>query len=241
MADDADGKLTQFMVFLVCQRLGRSNHDGLAGVDTQRVEVLHVADRDTVVVTVTHHFILDFLPTAERFLHQYLGRERESLLYQYVQFFLIVAEAGAQTSQCIGCTYDNGITQLTGCTTCILGILHRLALDGLHLDLVQFLHKKLAVFRVDDSLYGSTQHAHIVFLQNATLIKLHTAVQGRLAAKGEEDTVGTFLLDDFLHKERSDRQEVNLVCHTFTGLHRRNVRIDQHRVDAFFFQSLQRL
>ena len=31
-------------------------------MDAERIEVLHVADGDAVVVTVAHHFILDFLP-----------------------------------------------------------------------------------------------------------------------------------------------------------------------------------
>ena len=36
--------------------------DGVAGVDAHRVEVLHVADGDAVVVGVAHHFVLDLFP-----------------------------------------------------------------------------------------------------------------------------------------------------------------------------------
>ena len=47
------------------------------------------------------------------------------------------------------------------------------------------------------------------------------------------------LLDDALHEIRLHRQEVNLVCHTFRGLHSGNVWIDEHSFYAFFAQCLQ--
>ena len=75
MAHDADRKLTKEIVVLVRQSLGRSDHDTLAGMDSERVEVLHVADGDTVVVTVAHHLILYLLPSLQALLYQYLWRE----------------------------------------------------------------------------------------------------------------------------------------------------------------------
>jgi len=44
-------------------------------MDAQRVEVLHVADRDAVVEAVAHNLILDLFPALEGFLHQHLGGE----------------------------------------------------------------------------------------------------------------------------------------------------------------------
>jgi len=57
---------------MVGEGLRRSDHDTLAGMDAERVEVLHVADRDAVVETVAHHLVLYLLPALERLLDQYL-------------------------------------------------------------------------------------------------------------------------------------------------------------------------
>ena len=67
MANDAYGQLAQFVVFAVGQCLGGSDDDTFARVDTQRVEVFHVAHRDAVVKAVAHDFIFDFFPAFEGF------------------------------------------------------------------------------------------------------------------------------------------------------------------------------
>ena len=80
MAHDLDGERTQLVILAVGQSLRRSDDDTLTRMDAQRVEVLHVADRDAVVVAVAHHLVLYLLPALEALLHQHLGREREGLL-----------------------------------------------------------------------------------------------------------------------------------------------------------------
>ena len=77
MAHDADGDLAELVVFVICQRLRGSDDDTLTGMDTERVEVLHITDGDTVVVAVTYHFVLDFLPALEALLYEDLWREGE--------------------------------------------------------------------------------------------------------------------------------------------------------------------
>ena len=42
-------------------------------MDAEGVEVLHVADGDTVVVLIAYHLVLNLLPALERLLDQYLG------------------------------------------------------------------------------------------------------------------------------------------------------------------------
>ena len=75
MAHDPDGEFTQEVIVLVRKCLGRSYNDTLSGMDSERVEVLHVADRYTVVVFVPYYLILNLFPALERFLHKYLRRE----------------------------------------------------------------------------------------------------------------------------------------------------------------------
>ncbi len=111
MPDDADGQFTQLVILTVSQGLGGSDYNRFTCMDAKRVEVLHVADCDAVVMTVAHHFIFHFLPSAQTFLHKHLWRESEGLFRKRVQLALIVAEAGTQPSECICGAYDYRIAQ----------------------------------------------------------------------------------------------------------------------------------
>ena len=72
MADDSYRKLAEQVVLMVGEGLRGSDHDTLAGMDSERVEVLHVADRDAVVVAVAHHLVFYLLPALEGLLYQHL-------------------------------------------------------------------------------------------------------------------------------------------------------------------------
>ena len=208
-------------------------------MDTQRVEVLHVAHRDAVVITVTHYLVLNLLPALEALLHQHLGRESKGLLSDAVQFLLVVAETRTQSAQCISSTDDDGIAQLFGSLAGVFNILTCLALDGLHIDFIEFLHKELAVFGVDDCLYGSTQNLHAVLLQHSALVELHSAVEGSLASEGKQDTLRALLFDYLLHEIRCYRQEVNLVGNSLAGLNRSDIGVDEYTLDALLAQGFE--
>ena len=239
VADDADGQLAQLVVVGVRERLAGGDDDGLACVDAQRVEVLHVADGDAVVEAVAHHLVLHFLPAAEALLDEHLGREGEGFLHQHVQLFLVVAEARTQSAQRIGGADDDGIAQRGGGAAGVFGVLHGLALDGFHVDFVQFLNEEFAVFGVDDGLHGGTQHLDAVPLEHAFLVEGHTTVQRRLPAEGQHDAVRPLLLNDLLDEVRGDGQEVNLVGHALRGLHGGDVGVDEDGLDALFLEGLE--
>ena len=103
-----------------------------------------------------------------------------------------------------------------------------LTLDGLHANLIEPFHKQVAILRVDNGLYWGAQHFDTVFLQNTFLIQFHTAVQGRLSAKRQQDTIRAFLLNDTLHKLRSYRLEIHGICDILRSLHGGNIGINQH-------------
>ncbi len=93
MVRDTDGEFAQLVILRIGKRLRRSNNDTLAGMDAEWVEILHIADGDTVAETVTHHLIFDFLPAFETLLDEHLGGEGKSLLSKTAEFVGIVAEA----------------------------------------------------------------------------------------------------------------------------------------------------
>jgi len=60
------------------------------------------------------------------------------------------------------------------------------------IDFAQFLRKQFPVFGPHDRLDLGAQHLHTEPLQDALFLQLHATIQGRLPAKREEDSVGSF-------------------------------------------------
>lgn len=111
MSDHFKGSGSELKIFRVGERLRRSDYDGVACVNaltksvrqrkekermiiqkegkkeivsnTERVEVLHVANCNAVVLTVSHNFVFNFLPTTKReikFFSQQKTEEKFSTL-----------------------------------------------------------------------------------------------------------------------------------------------------------------
>ena len=208
-------------------------------MDAQRVEVFHVADRDAVVVFVAHHFVLDLFPSFERFFDQDLRRVGEGLGGQRVQFIVVVAEAGTESSQRIGRPDNDRIAQGVGHAFGFGDGGDGFAFDGLDVDFVQFVYEQVAVFGVHNGLHGGAEHAHAVFFEHAAFVELHAAVQGGLAAEREQNAVRTFPGDDVFDEIRRYGQEVNLVGDSFAGLHGGDIRVDQDGVYPLFLEGLE--
>ena len=241
MADYLYRQFAQIMVIVVGECLRRCDNDTLAGVYAQRVEVLHVADSDTVVIPVSHHFVFNLFPTLERFLHKHLRGERERLFGEHFQLLGIVAETASETSEGICRTHYHRIAETFGRRKSLVDALYSLALDGFYIYLVKFFDEQLAVLRVLDCLHRGTEHFYVIFVKDAALAKLHTAVQRGLAAERQKYAVGTLFLDHALHEIRSDRQEIDLVCKSVGGLYGGDIGIDEHGLDALLFHGFQSL
>ena len=241
MADDLDGEFAEHMIVFIGESLRGSHNDTFTCVDSEGVEVLHVADSDTIVETVAHHLILHFFPSLKGFLHQYLGRERERLLHEFDQFLAIVAETGSETSEGISGTDNHGISETVGSHHCILHRAYSLALDCLDIDLIKFLDEKLAVFGIHYSTYGGAQDADIMFFKNAVLIEFDAAVESGLTSECKEDTIGALLLYHLLHEIGSDRKEINLIGKPFGSLHRSDVGVDEDCLNILLPHSLEGL
>jgi len=241
VADDPEGERPQLVILGVGQRLGRCDHDALAGVDAQRVEVLHVADGDAVVEPVPHHLVFHFLPTLERLLHQDLRRVGERPLGAGGQLRRVGAEAAPLPAQGEGGADDHREAQRAGRRR---GVRHRgdrHAADGSHADLVEPPDEPLPVLGVGDGLDGRAEHPNAVPFQRPGRVEPQTAVERRLAAETEEDAVGPLPPDHRLDKERRDREEVDAVGHPLRRLHRGDVGVDQDGSDPFLPQRLERL
>jgi hypothetical protein len=98
MSDNLDGSASKHVILLVAQGLTRRNYNGVTSVDAKRIEVLHVAHSDTVVVGVTNDLVFYFLPALERLLDEDLRREGKRSSGHVAELLLVVGETGTQTT-----------------------------------------------------------------------------------------------------------------------------------------------
>ena len=62
MTDNPDGQLAEEIIVLIGQCLGRSHDYALSCMDAERVEILHVADCNTIVIFVPDYLIFNLFP-----------------------------------------------------------------------------------------------------------------------------------------------------------------------------------
>ena len=234
VADRLPRQVLQPSQFGLRQRTRRGNDDTFARMHAQRVHIFHTYYGEAVVVLVADDFELNLLPALQGFFDEDLRSVCEGTFRQFAQLGFILADAATHTAEGIRRANHNRITDACCRSHGIFHRLDRLAHRRLDVDFLQFLDKQVAVFRVHDRFDGRTEDLHAVFGQRPARVQLRPAVQRRLSAESQQDAVGLFFLNHFLHKIGSNRQEVNLVCHAFRCLNRRNVRIQQNRADAFF-------
>ena len=223
MAYALDGDILQHLHLLRCQRTSGSHHDTLARMDAQRVEILHRSHRETMVVGVADALKLNLLPSFKTLLYQNLWGKGEGTFSQLAESLLVRTDTGTQTAQCVCRTDHDGEAYLVGSLQRVVHVLHSVAYWCLQADLVQLLHKQVAVLCVHDGLYRGTQHLYAILLQHASLIQFRATVQCSLSAKRQQNAVGTLLLDDFGYEVGGYRLEIDLVGNTFRGLNGSNV------------------
>ena len=210
-------------------------------MDTDGVEVFHVADRDAVIERIAHHFVLHFLPALQRFFHQNLVGSGEGFLGQRPQLVQVVGKAAAQPAQRERRPHDDGEADFLPRRQRVVHRCHGHAAGRMHANLVELDFENFPVLGVDDALNGRAQHLHVVLLEHAGAVQGHGAVQRRLAAKGHQNAIGLLLFDDFLHEVGCHGQEVHVVGHVVRRLHGGNVGVDEDGADAFLLQRLEGL
>ena len=241
MAHTLDGNVLKHGNLVFAQSAGRCHNDTLAGVDAQGVEVLHAGHGEAVVVGIADDLKLYLLPSLQTLLNENLGGKGEGALGYLLEHLLVLADTAAQTTEGIGATNHDGITYLACRGNGVLYVLASLAYGRLHVYLVQFLYKKVAVLSVHDGLHTGTQNLHAVLLESAVEVEFCTTVECGLSSKCQKNTVRTFLLYHFGNEMCVYRLEINLVGYTFACLDGGHVGVYENRLDALLAQSLQSL
>ena len=217
LCDDIKSRCTKHLILFISKCLGRSNYDGVTGVDTNRVNVLHIADCDAVSCTVSHYLILDFFPSGDTSFYKnltYTGKT-ETILKDLTKLQLIVCDTAATSAKCVCRTENNRISDSLGKLNTVfyscndLGCCNRLA------DLFHGVLEFLTVLSFTDRCCCSTDKAYIMLFQEALLLKLHGKVQSCLAAQCRKYAVRFLFNDELLYDLNSQRLNVNSVCNVF--------------------------
>ena len=200
MRDNVQGRLTQHLELLVRQGLGGGHHNGVAGVDAHRVQILHGAHGNHIAHAVPHGLELDLLPAEDGLLHQHLGDGRgvQAGAGDDPQFVRVIGRAAAGAAQGEGGPHDDGVADPVGHLQSALHGLGDVRGDDRLADLGHSLLKELPVFRPGDGGGVGAQKPDALGLQEALLVQLHGKGQTRLAAQARQDGVGPFLFDDAL-------------------------------------------
>ena len=238
VGDDVQRRLAEHLELLVRQGLGGGHHDGVAGMDTHRVQVLHGADGNHVAHAVPHGLELDLLPAEDGLLHQNLrdGRGVQAGARDDLQLVGILGRAAARAAQGKGGPHDDGVADLLRHRH---GLVHGLRdVGGNHrlADLRHGLLEELPVLRPGDGRCVGPQKADALGLEKALLVQLHGQGQAGLAAQARQDGIGAFLLDDALDGLHGQGLQVDLIRH---GLIRHNgggVGVAEDHVDAGILQ-----
>ncbi|KAF3384345.1 hypothetical protein F1880_003105 [Penicillium rolfsii] len=239
VANDIDSRRPQHVVILIRESLGRSNDNRVTSVDTEGIEVLHVADSDAVVLGVTDNLVLNLLPTLHTALNQNLGADGQSLGAELLQLLHVVGESTAKTTQGVGSTNNDWEANVLNDAERFLESRSRGRLGTLLIDRVHAASEKLTVLSGDDGINGGTQDLDTKAFK--LILELNTDLKGGLTTEGDVNGIRTLVFDNLANKVGVHRKEVDLISQTLGGLNSGNVGVDQDGVDAFLLQRLDGL
>ena len=207
-------------------------------MDSHRVDVFHVADRDAIVCFIADHFILNLLPASKVFLDEHLLHIPENLCELGAQLCSTPYHSGTLAAESKTSPHHN---READCVCC-----RKRSLDGAggdaarasHIDFTETLHEEIAVLSIADARDRGAEHPNLVLLQETALLKLKPEIECSLAAKGKCDGVGTLLFDYPNGVVEREWKKIDGVRKRGVRLHGRDVRVHEYYGDTLFLIRL---
>lgn len=200
------------------------------------IEVLHVANGDTVISAITDNLVLNLLPALHALLDQYLRTSCECFGTKSAQLILVLSKSRSKTTKCVRSTNDDGETNGFRSSNRVIRVSRCTALGALLANLLHGGSKQLPVLRGDNCLYGSAQNLNTEL--SKLVLQLNTDVQSCLATECYVDSIRFLEFDDFSNKLRSDGQEVDFVRQAFRCRDGGDVRVDHDSVNSLLLERL---
>ena len=233
--------VAQLLELTVGQGQCGCHSDGVTGVHAHGVEVFDGADDHDVVVGVTHHLQLVFLPAEDGLLQQDLAGRRvlNTGTGNTVEVFLVVRHTRAETTHGEGGADHHRVAQLLSCFQRLRhGVNNhracRLAAGALHHALECF-----TVLTEVNRLNVRADQLNIVLGEHAALIQGDRRVQRGLTTQGRQDCVRLFLLDNLLNHLGGDGFNVGGVRELGVGHDGCRVRVHEDDAHALLLQHAQ--
>ena len=240
LADAGEGGVPHQLVLLVGQGHRGSDGDGVAGVHSHGIKILDRTNDHALVLVVTHHFHLVFLPTEQALFHEHLIDRRgiQTKVHHFIEFLPVVGNASSGSAQGVGGTQNDGkITQFVEVGT---GLFQRMNRKGTGHVQTNVKHGPLEEFAVLPFLDGrglGPDHLHAMLLENAGLVQIEGEVQSGLSAQSGKKGIGLFLFDDAGHAVHGKRFDVGGVGKFRVRHDRRRVAVDQGNTKSFLAQG----
>ena len=237
------GGVTHDLVFLIGQRLGWRDSNGVTGVHTHRIEVLDRADDNAVVLFIADHFHLVLFPANQRLINQQLigGRKIETASTDLFKLFAVVSNTATRAAHGERGTNNARKADLIQHT---VGLSHAVGDTGTRAIQADGLHrlvKARTVFSLVDSVGIGTDHFDVEFFQYAVLFQVQGTVQCRLPTHRRQQRIRTFFFDDLGNRLPLDRLNVGRVSHRRIGHDRRRVGVNQNHPETLFLQRFTSL
>ena len=238
LADDPQTCAAQHLILVIGQRLCGRNNDTVSRMNTNRVKILHTADGNAVIVSVTNDLELDLLPSRDTALDEHLPDHGvvQALNNDGNEVFLVLRNAAARTPHGIGRADDDRVADRVGKVHSSVDILDNQALRDRLTELLHRLLKALAILRLLDGIERRTEELHTVLRQDPLLCKLNGKVQSRLSAERGEKAIRLLLGNNLRQEFHRQRLDVNTVgdigvCHDGS-----RVAVDEDDLQPVFLQ-----
>ena len=261
LAQHSQRGIAHDLVFLVGQRQGWCDGDGVAGVDAHRVDILDRADDDRIVRLVADDLHLELFPAEQALVDKDLGNRGGSKARADDLFILfdIVGNAPARAAKREGGANDGGQADLFEDFHRFLEAADPVIADDLagivpdlgrsddggswvfEADAVHGFAEEFAVFGHLDGIGARPDQLDAVLVQRSRLVEVERAIERGLSAHRGQERVRLFDLDDLFDKIRCDRLDIGRVRHVRIGHDGGRVGVDQDDPVAFRFQGLDGL
>ena len=144
-------------------------------MDTNGVDVFHVADGNAVSCTVTHHLVLNLFPSGDAALYQYLTHtgQTKTVFQNLLDFSLVMGNAAAGATQSVSGTQYHGIADFLGKLHTVFHIFYQKGRGTRLADTLHQVFKLLTSLGVADSLCRGSQKLYAMAFQETGLCQLH--------------------------------------------------------------------
>ena len=207
-------------------------------MDTDRIDILHITDRNRGVICVSHDFIFYFLIALNALFNKNLmnRRQRQSVFEHDSAFRFIIGKAAAGAAERECRAKDYGISDLFSYSQTVLKVVAYIGREHGLAETFAKLLEQFPVLRSFDSLKTRAEYLNITLFEHTFFSKLNSKVKTCLSAERRKYGIGPLVADDPCHIFKGKRLHIHFIGYLRIRHDRCGIGIDKHDLIALFFQ-----